>query len=126
MPRLGELLVKTKALTEDQVEQAVRAQVLWGGRLGTNLIELGFIDLDQLANALSRQHRLPAALARHFEMADVALQNRLTADVAEKFSCVPLLRAGPGAKQIIIAVIDPLEAKPITIIAEELNVDPTL
>ena len=43
MPKLGELLVASGLLTADQVEQALRAQVLWGGRLGTNLIELGFV-----------------------------------------------------------------------------------
>ncbi|MEO7730494.1 MAG: hypothetical protein ABIY55_05940, partial [Kofleriaceae bacterium] len=64
MPRLGELLVAAGLLTVEQVEQAVRAQVMWGGRLGTNLVELGYIDLDKLATALSRQHGIPAALGR--------------------------------------------------------------
>ena len=126
MARLGELLVKTKVLTAEQVETAIRAQVLWGGRLGTNLIELQYIDLDQLANALSRQHKLPAALARHFEMADAAVQAKLPAEIAEKYSCVPLLRAGPGAKQIIIAVIDPLDDAAIAAIAAALDVEPKL
>ena len=36
--RLGELLIATGELTAHQIEQAVRAQVMWGGRLGTNLV----------------------------------------------------------------------------------------
>jgi class I fructose-bisphosphate aldolase len=41
MARLGELLVAARLLDQDKIERALRAQVLWGGRLGTNLIELG-------------------------------------------------------------------------------------
>jgi hypothetical protein len=43
-------------------------------RLGTNLIELGYLDLDALSTALGRQHRMPAALARHFDKSDPELQ----------------------------------------------------
>src|ERR1043165_265155 len=63
MPRLGEHLVAAGLTTADQVERALRAQVLWGGRLGTNLVELHFLELDPLSTTLGRQHRLPAALA---------------------------------------------------------------
>ena len=71
---------------------------MWGGRLGTNLIELGFIDLDELAARSGTQHRLPAALARHFEKADRRAAALLSPDVAERYSCVPLLRVGPEAQ----------------------------
>ena len=94
MPRLGELLVAAGLLTADQVEQALRAQVLWGGRLGTNLVELHHLELDPLSQVLGRQHHLPAALARHFEKADAELQHRLSPEIAERFSCVPLVRMG--------------------------------
>src|SRR5215510_2327514 len=94
MARLGELLVAGGLLTIEQVEQALRAQVMWGGRLGTNLIELGYLDLDTLSSVLGRQHRLPAALARHFDKADPDLQRRLDADIAERYSVVPIRAAG--------------------------------
>src|SRR5687767_1413531 len=124
MPRLGELLVAAGELTANEIEQALRAQVMWGGRIGTNLVELGYIDLDKLASTLGRQHRLPAALARHFEKGEPQLQAKLSADVAEKFSCIPLLHAGVGKKQIIVAALAPLPPKAIAIIADELGVAP--
>ena len=34
MARLGELLVAARLLTTDQIERALRAQVMWGGRIG--------------------------------------------------------------------------------------------
>src|SRR5213075_2205969 len=63
MPRLGELLVAAGLLTVEQVERALRAQVLWGGRLGTNIVELHYLDLDPLSKVLGRQHQMPAALS---------------------------------------------------------------
>src|SRR5215471_13152487 len=102
MPRLGELLVAAGLLTPEQVDQALRAQVLWGGRLGTNLVELHYLELDPLSSILGRQHRVPAALARHFEKADPELQRRLSPEIAERFSCLPLLHMGP-ARHVVIA-----------------------
>jgi hypothetical protein len=109
-------------LTPEQVEQALRAQVVWGGRLGTNLVELGLIDLDALARALGRQRGMPAALARHFDKADAELQARLTAEQADRWSIVPLLRVGPG--KIAVAAMDPIGPHKRAAIAEALSIAP--
>src|SRR5678816_2915152 len=98
MARLGELLVSARLLDSEQIERALQAQVLWGGRLGTNLIELGMLDLDGISRALGRQHRVPAALARHFDKADRELQDRLDPELARQWSVVPLLHVGPKQK----------------------------
>ena len=121
MARLGELLVAGGLLTTDQVEQALRAQVMWGARLGTILIELGFVDLDTLSGALGEQHGLPAALARHFERVDRELQLLLHPDVAQRFNCIPLLRVGAD-RNVVIAATGPLSPKALAIIADELCV----
>jgi hypothetical protein len=121
--RLGELLVGAGALDARELEQALRAQVVWGGRLGTNLIELGFVDLDELSRALGKQHGLPAALARHFERADPALQAQFSAELAERHQCVPLLRLAEG--QVALAGMDPLDDEALVEIAAALGVAPT-
>ena len=105
MPRLGEMLVDEGLLDKEHVSEALRAQVMWGGRLGTNLVELGYITLDDLTKALGRLHALPAALKSHFSRAEADLQRRLSARLAEKYACVPLVRAG---KRIVIAALSPL------------------
>ena len=124
MARLGELLVAAGLLTTDQVDQALRAQVMWGARIGTSLIELGVIDLDTLSAALGEQHGMPVALARHFERVDRELQRMLSPDLAQKFTCVPLLRVGAD-KNVVIAATGPLPLKALAIIADELAVDPS-
>ena len=54
MARLGELLTSARLIESGQVERALRAQVMWGARLGTNLVELGAIDLETLTRALEQ------------------------------------------------------------------------
>ena len=53
--RLGDILVKLGLCTPEQVQSALAAQVLYGARLGTNLIELGHVNLDNLARGLARR-----------------------------------------------------------------------
>jgi hypothetical protein len=123
MARLGELLVSARLVDQEQIERALRAQVLWGGRLGTNLIELGMLDLDGISRALGRQHRVPAALARHFDKADRELQQRLEPALATQWSVVPLLHVGPKRK-IAIAVLDPLPAAALDQLAAAFLCEP--
>lgn len=125
MARLGELLVAAGLLTVEQIDQALRAQVMWGARLGTNLIELGLIDLDELSSVLAQQHHMPAALARHFDKVDRELQLLMSPDIAQKLSVVPLLRVGSDRK-IVLAATAPLSPTHLSLIAEELCVDQRL
>ena len=57
--RLGELLLAEKLITTEQLEEAMEAQCLYGGRLGTSIIELGFLKEEEIARALSRKLHLP-------------------------------------------------------------------
>src|SRR6266404_5328903 len=59
--KLGTLLLRNAAIGLTQLEAALRNQVLYGGRLGTNLVELGFIDLELLSTYLSEMTGFPVA-----------------------------------------------------------------
>jgi len=120
--RLGQLLIDAQVITPAQLEEALQAQVMWGARLGTALVELGRIDLDALSNALGYQQHLPAALASHFDGADRALQLLLSPNHAERFGCIPLRRVGKHAAAV--AVASPLQARERAIVADELGVEP--
>ena len=122
MARLGERLIAAGLLTHEQLEQALRAQVVWGGRLGTNLVELGCIDLDTLATALGAQHGLPPALGRHFDRADRGLQEDFPQELAAKYEVVPLLRFGDPPR-IAVVSIDPLTAEARDEIAEAFGLE---
>ncbi len=52
---LGQKLLRQKAVTEEQLQQAIERQNLHGGRLGHNLVALGHITVDEL-NTFFRAH----------------------------------------------------------------------
>lgn len=54
----GEILVKEKLITSSQLEEALKYQVLYGGKIGINLIEMGFVKEDDIARMLSRKFKL--------------------------------------------------------------------
>lgn len=120
--RLGELLIEAGVTTAAQVDRALGAQVMLGGRIGTCLVELGIVDLDGLSNALGHQLGLPAALSKHFEHADPGLQASLRPELAERFMAIPLQRVGKRA--VAIAIGGKLDPRSLAILAEELAVSP--
>ena len=120
MARVGELLVAAGWITAEQCVQALNTQVLWGARLGTNLVELGFVEIDQVARALGRQFHCAPALSHHFAAADRRLQQELPVDMAERWSCLPLSRSKQG--RLVIAAMAPLDDMARALIAHELDV----
>src|SRR3954469_6634473 len=56
MPRLGVLLIRAGAVTEESVNRALAVQSFAGGRLDTLLIERGSASEDDVGKALSEQH----------------------------------------------------------------------
>ncbi len=55
------MLLEQRLITAAQLEEALEAQVVHGGRLGTNLVELGFTQEKDLARTLGKQHNVPFA-----------------------------------------------------------------
>ncbi len=122
--RLGDILVKLGLCTPEQVQSALAAQVLYGARLGTNLIELGHVNLDNLARGLARRAKLPAALAGHFERRDLAIQAKVPADLAAKLKAVPLGKLAHDSDRIAVAVRDRLSEHARGELAFHLDVEP--
>jgi len=61
VPLLARILRERGLIGEDQVEQAIQHQVLYGGRLGTSLLELGLITEEGLTQGLSRLYGVSGA-----------------------------------------------------------------
>ena len=53
--RIGDSFVDSKLITKEQLRQALTKQTQTGGQLGSILLELGYIDIDDLIAFLSRQ-----------------------------------------------------------------------
>lgn len=60
---LGEKMVEEKVVTRQQLREALGRQRLHGGRLGQNLVALGYLSSDQLGTFFQRMPPVPETLA---------------------------------------------------------------
>lgn len=88
--RLGELLMNEKLFTRAQLEEALQAQAVFGGRLGTILIEMGAIGELDLARVLSKQMGVPFVSPDQLVDIPRAALDALTPELAMKFQCLPI------------------------------------
>jgi len=107
--KLGTLLLRNAAIGLSQLEAALRNQVLYGGRLGTNLVELGFIDLELLSTYLAELSGFPIATPTLLDDADKALLDKLGSDEAHRLRAVPLGYLGEGSDHIAVALVEPTD-----------------
>jgi type IV pilus assembly protein PilB len=91
--RIGELLLKEKRITPDQLQQALNHQKANGGKLGYNLVHLGIVKDDEITALLSKQYGVPSINLTQFEI-DAAVIKLIPAETAHKYQIVPLSRAG--------------------------------
>src|SRR5512146_1616362 len=101
--RLGDLLVKEKVISQQQLEQALKAQRDNGSRLGSALVKLGFLTEEDVTNFLSRQYGVPAINLSYFEI-DQAVVKLVPFETAKRYQILPLSRVGAS---LTIAMVDP-------------------
>ena len=101
--RLGDLLVKEKIITAEQLAQAVKTQKESNCRLGSALVKLGFLTDGDVTNFLSRQYGVPAINLSYFEI-DPAVVKLIPYETAKRYQILPLSRVGAS---LTIAMVDP-------------------
>ena len=57
---IGELLLKEKRITPEQLQQALNHQKANGGKLGYNLVKMGFVKDEEITALLSKQYGVPS------------------------------------------------------------------
>ncbi len=100
--RLGEMLVKEGACSDEAVRDALKNQIIFGGRLGTNLLEIQAVSEEALARTLGRQHGLPA-LFGDLKL-DAHATALLTPEIAERYDAIPYMLAD---RRLALIVVDP-------------------
>jgi type IV pilus assembly protein PilB len=101
--RIGELLLKEKRITPEQLQEALNYQRQHGGKLGFNLIRLGHVKDEEITALLSKQYGVPSIALAQFEI-DPAVVKLIPPETAQKYQIVPLSRAGAT---LTIAMTDP-------------------
>src|SRR5213082_924762 len=101
--RLGDLLVKEKVITQEQLTQATKVQKETKDRLGSVLVKLGLLSDEDVTNFLSRQYGVPAINLQFFEI-DPAVVKLIPHETAKRYQILPLSRVGAS---LTIAMVDP-------------------
>src|SRR5512145_1365339 len=101
--RIGELLLKEKRITPEELQEALNYQKGNGGKLGYNLVKLGFVKDEEITALLSKQYGVPSINLSQFEI-DPAVIKLIPVDTAQKYEIVPLSRSGAT---LTIAMTDP-------------------
>src|SRR3989440_6367353 len=101
--RLGDLLVKEKVITSEQLAQATKVQKETNCRLGSALVKLGFLTDEDVTNFLSRQYGVPAINLSYFEI-DQSVVKLIPFETAKRYQILPLSRVGAS---LTIAMVDP-------------------
>lgn len=103
MPILARILRDRGIVTERQLQAAIQHQVLYGGRLGTSLYELGFITEERLREALARSHGVPTLSVepRQVKPETLALVPR---PIVQRYKVFPWSLRG---KTLFLLMVDP-------------------
>lgn len=103
--RIGDLLVQNEVITEEQLMTALREQKNSGRKLGRTLIDLGYVEEDNLLNFLSRQLDIPFVQLRHFQFRN-ELVKRLPEALARRFRSIVLAEQGG---ELLVGMTDPMD-----------------
>jgi type IV pilus assembly protein PilB len=120
--RLGELLVREKLISLQQLRQAQDEQKKSGKNLGYSLAKLGYISDGEITSFLSSQYRVPAINLDEYEI-DPEVLKLVPKELCEKHKVLPVARAGSS---VILAMSDPtnLHAMDDVKFTTGYNVDP--
>lgn len=112
--RLGELLVREKLITQAQLEDALQAQVIFGGKLGTIMVEMGLVGERAMAAALKQLLGFPCAQTEDLEDIPRDLIDLIGLELADRHMVVPLALNG---RKLTLAMADPRDIQAIDEIA---------
>jgi len=102
---LGELLLREKILSVDQLRSALEFQKKNSLPVGTSLVQLGYLTEEDIAQALSRQLGYPYIDLDQFEVYPEVI-SLIPADVAKKHMVMPIHRI---RSFLTLAMVDPTD-----------------
>ena len=101
--KLGEILIKHSLITREHLDKALEHQKVHGGKLGTNLVSLGFVTEEDITRCLSKQFGVPSVNLSFFEI-DGSVLELVPSEVCRKYDLIPVNKAGAT---LTVAMSDP-------------------
>lgn len=112
--KLGEMLVREGKITSAELEETLKGQAIFGGRFGTNLVEMGLLDELELTQFLSKKTGVPHASSEQLMNIPPQVIKLLPEDSVKKHRVVPV---AVNNKKLFLAMTDPWDLAAIDEIA---------
>lgn len=104
--RLGDLLVKAKVITDQQLKAALSEQQKWGGKLGEILVRMQILTEEMLVKALSKQLNIPAVNLEQVSSIPPHVRAKVPSDVARDLVVLPV-QLQDGGKTLVVVMSEP-------------------
>lgn len=118
---LGAYLIEKGKLSKSQLDQAVQCQVLFGGRLATNLLELGHISPEDLLQALAEKYEVKPVSFNELEHIPEAVIKLVSSEVAQRYQLIPYRRE---ENNLYLAMLNPDDTKALLKISQLTGLNP--
>ncbi len=117
--RIGEMLMESGLLSEEQLKQALAEHKKAGLKIGQYLVRSGIIAENHIIDILSRQLKIEKYYPDKYPI-DMELSRLITVDIAQKYQLAPLRKRG---RLLTIAMTDPLDIKALDSIEVMTNTE---
>ncbi len=108
MRRLGSFLLQEKAINRDQLKRALELQEKRKLRIGSLLVEMGYISLEQMAFYLSQSMEVPYAHPQTLEHIQPEVIKRIPRSIAVRCKAIPV---EIHKERLRIAMVDPWDKR---------------
>ncbi|MGD8188806.1 GspE/PulE family protein [Brevibacillus ginsengisoli] len=103
--RLGDLLVESGLITDEELQEALQEQKVSKQKLGDVLLQQGYITENQLIEVLEFQLGIPHVSLFKYKF-DQSLTSVINESMAKRYQCIPLKKDG---NKLMVAMVDPLD-----------------
>jgi len=115
---LGQLLIEKGLINENILGEALQRQVIFGGRLGTNLLEMGAVSEENLLKVLAFQCSIPYAESHLFKEIPKNVLNSIPREFISKYRIIPVALEG---HRVTMAMADPQNLDMVDEVAFQTN-----
>ena len=125
--RVGDLLVEAGAITEEELQEALAYQKEHGGRIGSVILEMGFISQELLITVLTTQMGIDYVEVRACKL-DEDILKLVPENLVNKYKAIPIGYDENNPNVLRVAMVDPMDINAIDDIgiATNTQVEPLL
>ncbi len=114
MGGFGQVLVEKGAISAEQLEEALRFQQVYGGRMGTVVVDLGFLAVEELAEYLSDASGAPLPPPEWLEAPDPQALKQVPPPMIRRCQALPM-RVENG--ELHVVMLDPTDPEKLDFLA---------